>query len=244
MKLLLVVLEYTQAEFELVRGGVYEFIKEANTAALFAIMPFGGGFTMNQFFSQLVADKKIKRQMKLIQTIYNANYPITLDEIAEDFGTSKRTLFRDIKELGDILPEDNVVELSTVSGYTMSGYTISQEHLIDDLITKISERSPIYMIVNNIYDEIFLTIDEWADDLFLSTSTLYRYLGHLKKVLKDFKLELTLTPVAIVGEEVNIRHFYFHFFYNTNDISSMNRPTKRDQATFQALHRFFFRLDR
>ncbi|MBC1435183.1 HTH domain-containing protein [Listeria rocourtiae] len=188
---------------------------------------------MNYFFSQLVADKKIKRQIKLLQTIYDADYPITLDEIAEDFGTSKRTLFRDMKDLEHILPEDNIVELNTISGYT-----INHIHLIDDLIIQVSEQSPLFTIVNNIYEEIYLTIDEWADDLFLSTSTLYRYLGYLKKLLKEFKLELTLTPVAIVGEEVNIRHFYFHFFYNTNDIASMNRPSKEDQAIFQASYSF------
>ncbi|MBC1293251.1 helix-turn-helix domain-containing protein [Listeria booriae] len=189
---------------------------------------------MNHFFSQLVADKKIKRQIKLLQAIYEANYPITLDEIADDFGTSKRTLFRDMKDLEHVLPEDNIVEFSTVSGYT-----INHAHLIEDLVAQVSEQSPLYTIVNNVYEEIFLTIDEWADDLFLSTSTLYRYLGYLKKVLKEFKLDLTLTPVAIVGEEVNIRHFYFHFFYNTNDISSMNRPTEKHQKIFRESYRFF-----
>lgn len=183
---------------------------------------------MNHFFSQLVADKKIKRQIKLLQAIHEADYPITLDEIADDFGTSKRTLFRDMKDLEHIFPENNIVEFSSVSGYT-----INHTHLIEDLVIQISEQSPLYTIVNNVYDEIFLTIDEWADDLFLSTSTLYRYLGYLKKVLKEFKLELTLTPVAIIGDEVNIRHFYFHFFYNTNDISSMNKPTEQDKEAFQ-----------
>ncbi|MBC6316977.1 helix-turn-helix domain-containing protein [Listeria grandensis] len=192
---------------------------------------------MNHFFSQLVADKKIKRQIKLLQTIYNANYPITLDEIADDFGTSKRTLFRDMKDLEHILPEDDIVEYNTISGYT-----INHTHLIEDLVVQVSEQSPLYTIVNNVYDEIFLTIDEWADDLFLSTSTLYRYLGDLKKILKEFKLELTLTPVAIVGEEVNIRHFYFHFFYNTNDISSMNSPTEKHQKIFHDSYSFFMKV--
>ncbi|WP_430534772.1 helix-turn-helix domain-containing protein [Listeria rocourtiae] len=186
---------------------------------------------MNHFFSQLVADKKIKRQIKLLTAIYEANYPITLDEIAEEFGTSKRTLFRDMKDLEYILPEDIIVEFSSISGYT-----VSNMHLIEDLVVQIAEQSPLYRIVNNVYDEIFLTIDEWADDLFLSTSTLYRYLGYLKKILKEFKLDLTLTPVTIVGDEVNIRHFYFHFLYNTNDISSMNRPTEQDREIF---HRWY-----
>ncbi|MBC1554159.1 HTH domain-containing protein [Listeria booriae] len=189
---------------------------------------------MNYFFSQIVADKRIKRQIKLLQEIYDANYPITLEEIADNFGISKRTLFRDIKDLNHIFSDENVLEHTT-----FSGYTINHKHLIEDLVVQVSEQSPLYKIVSNVYDEIFLTIDEWADDLFLSTSTLYRYLGYLKKILKEYKLELKLTPVAIVGEEVNIRHFYFHFFYNTNDISSINKPTEKDMKVFQGAYRFF-----
>ncbi|MBC2115326.1 helix-turn-helix domain-containing protein [Listeria booriae] len=180
---------------------------------------------MNHFFIQLIAEKKVRRQIKVLQKIYDAKFPITVDEIAEDLDISKRTLSRDIKDIEHSFPEQEVLELNTVYGYS-----IDHSHYVDDLIARISEESPLLLIVNGIFQEEFKSIDEWADELFISTSTLHRYLTHLKNILKEFKLELSLTPIAILGKEVNIRHFFFNFFYNMNDISTISHPTEAEHT--------------
>ncbi|MFD1901118.1 helix-turn-helix domain-containing protein [Enterococcus termitis] len=46
----------------------------------------------------------------------------------------------------------------------------------------------------------------------MAESTLRKYLSVLKDVLEDFDLTLNLSPLEILGDEVNIRYFYFHFF--------------------------------
>ncbi|WP_430535247.1 helix-turn-helix domain containing protein [Listeria rocourtiae] len=178
---------------------------------------------MNHFFLQLIAEKKVRRQIKVLQKIYDAKFPITVDEIAEDLDISKRTLSRDIKDIEHSFPEQEVLELNTVYGYS-----ISHSHYVDDLIVRISEESPLLLIVNGVFQGEFKSIDEWADELFISTSTLNRYLSYLKNILKEFKLELSLTPIAFIGEEVNIRHFFFNFFYNMNDISTISHPTEAE----------------
>lgn len=178
---------------------------------------------MNHFFLQLVAEKKVRRQIKVLQKIYDAKFPLTVDEIAEDLDISKRTLSRDIKDIEHSFPEQEVLELNTVYGYS-----ISHSHYVDDLIVRISEESPLLLIVNGVFQEEFKSIDEWADELFISTSTLHRYLTYLKNLLKEFKLELSLTPIGFIGEEANIRHFFFNFFYSMNDISTISHPTEAD----------------
>ncbi|WP_187121197.1 helix-turn-helix domain-containing protein [Listeria booriae] len=178
---------------------------------------------MNHFFLQLIAEKKVRRQIKVLQKIYDAKFPITVDEIAEDLDISKRTLSRDIKDIEHSFPEQEVLELNTVYGYS-----IDHSHYVDDLIARISEESPLLLIVNGVFQEEFKSIDEWADELFISTSTLHRYLTYLKKLLKEFKLYLSLTPIAFLGDEVNIRHFFFNFFYSMNDISTLSHPTESE----------------
>ncbi|AQY51985.1 helix-turn-helix domain-containing protein [Paenilisteria weihenstephanensis] len=178
---------------------------------------------MNHFFLQLIAEKKVRRQIKVLQKIYDAKFPLTVDEIAEDLDISKRTLSRDIKDIEHSFPEQEILELNT-----LYGYSINHTHYVDDLIVRISEESPLLLIVNGVFREEVKSIDEWADELFISTSTLQRYLTYLKNLLKEFKLELTLTPIAFLGEEVNIRHFFFNFFYSMNDISTISHPTEAE----------------
>lgn len=178
---------------------------------------------MNHFFLQLIAEKKTRRQIRVLQKIYDAKYPLTVDEIAEDLDISKRTLSRDIRDIEHSFPEQEILELNTVYGYS-----IDQSHYVDDLIVKVSEESPLLLIVNGIFKGEFKKMEEWAHELFISTSTLKRYLTNLKNLLKEFKLELSLTPIAINGEEVNIRLFFFEFFYNMNDISTISHPTEAE----------------
>ncbi|MBC1553887.1 HTH domain-containing protein [Listeria booriae] len=187
---------------------------------------------MNNFSLSIIADKKIRRQIHLVERIMQSPYPIALEEIAIEFDVSVRTLERDIAEIGNI-DKEFVVQHKAV------GYEIENTALIDDLLLDISEQSPLFVIIQNMYEEIYLTIDEWADDLFLSSSALYRYLSSLKNILKDFNLTLSLTPVKIEGEEVDIRYFYFYFFYSTNDISPKYRPGQELFDIFQANYDFF-----
>ncbi|EUJ35019.1 mga helix-turn-helix domain-containing protein [Listeria weihenstephanensis FSL R9-0317] len=161
---------------------------------------------MNHFYLQIIADKKIKRQVSLLQRIHDADYAITLEEISEEFHVSQKTLERDIRELEQAFPERDFFSISKVQGYR-----INDKLAIDDLLMVVSKQSPLFQIISNVYEEIFLSIDEWADELFLSTSTLYRYLQHLRALLAEFKLTLTTNPVDIQGKEENIRYFYYYF---------------------------------
>ncbi|MBC6315237.1 helix-turn-helix domain containing protein [Listeria grandensis] len=189
---------------------------------------------MNHFYLQIIADKKIKRQVSLLQRIHDADYAITLEEIAEEFNVSQKTLERDIRELERAFPERKF--FSTLK---VQGYRINDKLAIDELLMVVSKQSPLFQIISNVYEEIFLSIDEWADELFLSTSTLYRYLQHLRSLLAEFKLTLTTNPVNIHGKEENIRYFYYYFFYNINDMSMEHRPRQEQYDIFEKNYLFF-----
>ncbi|EUJ24343.1 helix-turn-helix domain containing protein [Listeria cornellensis] len=187
---------------------------------------------MNKFSLDIIADKKIRRKIYMVEKIFESQYPISLEEIATEFNVSVRTLERDIAEIG-ALDKDFIIQHKAI------GYEIENSAVIDDLLLNISEQSPIFVIIQNIYEEIFLDIDEWADELFLSSSALYRYLTSLRNILNDFNLTLSLTPVNIEGAEVDIRYFYQYFFYSINDISPTYRPGSELLDIFEKNHNYF-----
>ncbi len=71
---------------------------------------------------------------------------------------------------------------------------------------------PLFILLENIFIGELKTIDEWADCLFLSKSTLSKYLQRIHEQLARFDLQLALDPVNIVGEEADIRNFFCTFF--------------------------------
>nr|WP_232844522.1 helix-turn-helix domain-containing protein [Enterococcus innesii] len=71
-------------------------------------------------------------------------------------------------------------------------------------------------MLENIFMGELKSIDEWTDCLFLSKSTLSKYLRRIHQQLTHFDLTLTLDPVNIVGEEADIRNFFCTFFYETD----------------------------
>lgn len=187
---------------------------------------------MNQFCLNIIADKKIRRQLHLVERIYASQYPISLEEIANEFDISVRTLERDISEISTV-DKDFIIQHKAV------GYEIESHSLIDDLLSEISEQSPLFIIIQNIFEEIFLDVNEWADELFISSSALTRYLNGFKKILKDFDLTLSYYPIKIEGSEVNIRYFFFYFFYSTNDISEKYRPGQELFDIFEKNYNYF-----
>ncbi|MBC2265009.1 hypothetical protein HCB37_10830 [Listeria booriae] len=175
---------------------------------------------MNHFCLRLIPDKKVHRQILLIEQIAKARYSITLDEISDTLNTSLRTLKRDVQEIENM--EENLI-----IKHSASMLEITDNELVDFVLAELAEKSPLFAITKNIFEGRYLNIDEWADELYISTSTLYRYLNHFKEILADFHLKLELSPVAIKGSEVNIRYFFHYFFYSTDDVSHNFRPDKR-----------------
>ncbi|MBC2304051.1 helix-turn-helix domain-containing protein [Listeria booriae] len=175
---------------------------------------------MNHFCLRLIPDKKVHRQILLIEQIAKARYTITLDEISDTLNTSLRTLKRDVQEIDDM-------EEKLIIKHSASMLEITDNELVDFVLAELAEKSPLFAITKNIFEGRYLNIDEWADELYISTSTLYRHLNHFKKILQDFHLKLQLNPVVIEGREVDIRYFFHYFFYSTDDISHNFRPDKK-----------------
>lgn len=181
---------------------------------------------MNHFCLSLIADKKVHRQILLIEKIAKARYAITLEEISDSLNTSLRTLKRDLKEIASM--EENLI-----IRHSAAKVEITDNELVSFVLAEFAEKSPLFIIIKSIFEGKYLSVDEWSDELYISTSTLYRHLNHLKEILASFNLKLQFSPVSLEGREVEIRYFFHYFFYSMDDISQNFRPNRKTAELFE-----------
>ncbi|WP_407370923.1 helix-turn-helix domain-containing protein [Carnobacterium sp.] len=63
------------------------------------------------------------------------------------------------------------------------------------------------------YQEKQYTVEEYAEKLFTSTSSILRCVKQINLFLKDYNLTIQKKPMKIVGSEKQIRYFYSLFFW-------------------------------
>lgn len=180
---------------------------------------------MNQLGYNLLIDKGIKRRIMMLINLVGSTMPLSLDYLAELSGASKRTLLFDISHFN----EENLFEMQiTKNDRNELTLTYKNPMLIPEYIDTISKDSPLFTIIESCFSGHVKSIEETADDLFLSITSLKKYLTILKRVLKNFDLQLQLSPLEITGNESAIRYFYFHYFRYAND--HYNLLIREDQS--------------
>lgn len=135
--------------------------------------------------------------------------------MSQGTGFNERTLLTDIKNLRLYFSDCLVIETARAD-YRFQ--LIDPQKYAKEKRTLIASE-PLFVIVESILVNKLLSFEEWADRLFLSESSMRRHLLHLSKVLKSYQLEISLNPVDLIGEEVNIRKFFKDFYYEADEIS-------------------------
>ena len=74
----------------------------------------------------------------------------------------------------------------------------------------------MYQIVEAIFHGEFCSVEEWAQRLYVSESTMRRYLNTASVTLRKYHVEWILQPVNLSGSEANIRKFFKDFYYESD----------------------------
>lgn len=178
---------------------------------------------MHSFHLDLIINKQTKRYLTILTFLSNSIYPVTLNSLAKITGVTTRTILSDINILKDLFPDDTW----SLTGIKNNGFSLCFPNTESLLLLKkklISEER-LFIIITSIFNNNLLSITAWSELLFISEQTLLRNLTPLKKILKTYKLILTNSPVDIHGSEVNIRLFFFTYFYEARTIPHILEPT-------------------
>lgn len=146
--------------------------------------------------------------------------PLSSDYLANGLGVTTRTIRSDIKVLTNAL-KNNGAQILLIRG---KGYelVIENYHYFKPFLTKIMNENNLstsiptepeervdYILKRLLLAEEYLKIDRFAEELFVSDSSIKNDLKEVRRLLKAFNLDLDKKPnygLKIKGEEAKLRY--------------------------------------
>lgn len=163
---------------------------------------------MRNFFYDLMYNKKQKRVMEILYDVDKNLGSISLEELYEALGITKKTLMTDLDYLKTHLPTSYTLQVKndTLSIKTKTG--MSLQLFIFDL----AENSILYQLIQRLLINQSMNIHTLAEELFISESSLRNRIAHYNTILEKFSISISSYHIKFVGSEINIRLF-LHIFY-------------------------------
>ncbi|MDA9462929.1 helix-turn-helix domain-containing protein [Enterococcus mundtii] len=166
---------------------------------------------MRQIQSSFVTNKTTLRWLHLLEYMEHVAYT-PIRELSKVIKSSSRTIIEDLQNIKEYFCDSIEMKTSNI-GYKLKILDI--EKYFEKKKALISNE-PLFKILESIFLGEILSINEWADIFFLSPATLMRYLRKIEPILSRYDLSINKSQVDLIGEEVNIRHFYFNFYYESD----------------------------
>ncbi|MDB1690103.1 helix-turn-helix domain-containing protein [Enterococcus casseliflavus] len=95
------------------------------------------------------------------------------------------------------------------------------------------------MLTERLFQEETHSVEEWADIFHLSITTTQNYFKKMQTQLAHFNLTLSFHPVRMQGNEMDIRNFYFSFFYESDITPYTVFPTVAIQQAVNEMGQLF-----
>lgn len=168
---------------------------------------------------------------KIISILQSSNDYITSETLSAQLAVSSRTIRSYIKELNEQLTAHDAKIISKPGyGYQLFIYNeINFANFLKEFVlvnassknellnlTATSEGRQYYILEKLIFEKPAMLLDDFAEELYVSRSTLTIDLREIRKKLQPYHLEIMSKPyqgISITGQEKDIRHFVVKFFF-------------------------------
>lgn len=149
-----------------------------------------------------------KRQLLLAETLIYAGDWMTIKELTQVLNCSERILKYDLKNFKNIF-SDFTIETSR---YGVRLFFDDNKGL-KNIYINLFDSSNAFNILEKIFFNETYSVQELADILYISPSTLYRSIHQINAILKNSGYKIDSNPCRLIGTEENIRYFYYRFFF-------------------------------
>ncbi|WAA10129.1 BglG family transcription antiterminator [Fervidibacillus albus] len=146
-----------------------------------------------------------KRQKDILLFLSKSKEPVTSSWVAKQLGVSDRTVRNELKQLQQTMQELGFsIESTRGKGYVLNiidderffniiHHTSAEEsHLAGDFADK--DTRVLYILRRLILEKDFIKLENFADEMFVSMSTLQKDLKHVKEYLEQYQLKLINRP--------------------------------------------------
>ncbi|MBT2668982.1 transcription antiterminator [Bacillus sp. ISL-4] len=156
---------------------------------------------------------------------------VTSEHLANLNRVSSRTIRNDIKELDNLLSEHG----ATVRSVRGTGYELkinderSFHNFLQDIsrdlqqgvIPTLPEDRVQYLIKRLLLTDVYMKLENLADELYISTSTIQNDLRDVKKILNKYEIILDKRPnygLKVKGDEMKLRFCMSEYIFNRREI--------------------------
>ncbi|WP_347085136.1 helix-turn-helix domain-containing protein, partial [Enterococcus mundtii] len=165
---------------------------------------------MRELQIAFITNAEIRRWMRIL-TIIEREHHFTIVALSERLMISQRTMVKDVQAIKSYFGK-TIELLSLYNGFHFDerdrvGYQEKKEQLLENEV--------LLDIVGTIFYGEPIALADLAHQYSYAESTLRRFLVKIEPILAEYNLTLTLTPVNFVGEEADIRKFFFDFYYSS-----------------------------
>lgn len=185
---------------------------------------------MKKFQLNFITNKSTVRWFKILNE-FEKNTESTASSLAKITNSTRRTIGTDVQEIREF--SGNTILLET----TRQGYAFKSLNFRKKAILLSSE--PLFVLTERLFQEETHSVEEWADIFHLSITTTQNYFKKMQTQLAHFNLTLSFHPVRMQGNEMDIRNFYFSFFYESDITPYTVFPTVAIQQAVNEMGQLF-----
>lgn len=181
------------------------------------------------------------RMTAILRELIAAETPITSEYLANVIEVTSRTIRNDIKELEDVIAKYGTsIKSIRGSGYSLEVHdeelfrkllqeVLDEQASNNNEIPELPEERVQYIIKRLLLERDYVKLEDLADDLYISKSTIQNDLKDVKRIFNSYGIVLDKKPnygLKIKGDEVQLRFCISEYLFDrklTNrDVESKN----------------------
>ena len=152
--------------------------------------------------------KKNHRQLELLELLFENKRWFHISELAELLDCTERSVKDDLSQVRSSFPD--LIFHSSTNGIRIINTDDSD---IEMVYHHFFQQSTHFSILEFVFFNEGCDADSICKEFYISSSSLYRIISHINKIIKkQYRFEISLNPVRITGNEIDIRYFFAQYF--------------------------------